>query len=223
MTKNEYKVKDFPHPYVTVDVLIFSIVRGELSTLVIKRSNAPYEGKFALPGGFVAMDESLDQAVRRVVKMKTGIEKLYFEQLYSFGDINRDPRGRVISVTYLALIPDGEERVVRDEKHVVSWCGVGRLSELAFDHNAIIETGINRLKSKLGYSNIAVGLMPEKFGLGELQKVYEIILGRALDKRNFRKKILALGLLKEAGEKSGGRYRPAKLYSFESVKPVFFK
>lgn len=223
MTKDEYKVKDFPHPYVTVDVLIFSIVRGELSTLLIKRSNPPNKGKFALPGGFVAMDENLDQAVVRIVKMKTGIEKLYFEQLYSFGDIKRDPRGRVISVTYLALVPDGEDRIVRDEKHVVEWCGAGKLSDLAFDHKLIIETGVNRLKSKLGYSNIAVGLMMEKFGLGELQKVYEVILGRVLDKRNFRKKILALGLLKEAGEKSGGRHRPAKLFSFESVKPVFFK
>lgn len=223
MRNNKSGVKEFPHPYVTVDVLIFSIIKGELSVLLIKRSNPPFEGEFALPGRFVEIAESLDEAVERVIEAKARIKGPYLEQLFTFGEVKRDPRGRVISVSYLALVSEEKTRVAGDGKHVVEWFGVKKLPRLAFDHKVIVETGINRLKNKIGYSNIAVGLMPDKFGLGELQRVYEAILGRSLDKRNFRKKMLSLDLLNEVGESSGGRHRPAKLYSFNSDKPVFFK
>lgn len=223
MADRKYEVKEFPHPYLTVDVLIFSIIKGELSILLIKRSNPPFEREFALPGGFVAQEESLDEAAGRVIEAKARVKELYLEQLFTFGEVGRDPRGRVVSVSYLALVSEERTRVAGDGKHVVEWFGVSKLPQLAFDHKAIVETGLNRLKSKIGYSNIAVGLMPDKFGLGELQRVYEAILGRALDKRNFRKKMLSLDLLNEAGESSSGRHRPAKLYSFKSDRPRFFK
>lgn len=223
MADKKYEVNEFPHPYVTVDVLIFSIIKGELSALLIKRSNPPFGGEFALPGGFVAEEESLDEAAKRVIEAKARMKGLYLEQLFTFGDRGRDPRGRVVSVSYLALVPEEKIGTIGDGKHIVEFFGVKKLPQLAFDHKMIIETGINRLKSKIGYSNIAVGLMPVKFGLGELQRAYQAILGRSLDKRNFRKKMLSLDLLNEAGESSGGRHRPAKLYSFESDKPVFFK
>mgnify|MGYP001612485458 FL=1 len=217
------KVTEFPHPYVTVDVLIFSIIEDELNILLIKRSNEPFKGKFALPGGFVAVEENLDAAVIRVIKTKAGMAGIYVEQLYSFGEIKRDPRGRVISIAYLALVPEERTKIVNDEVHTIEWFKVNKLPPLGFDHKRIIEAGFNRLKSKLDYSNIAVGLMSQRFGLGGLQRVYETILGRPLDKRNFRKKMLSLDLLKEVGESKGGRHRPSKLYSFESSKPVFFK
>jgi len=223
MADKKYEVTEFPHPYLTVDVLIFSIIRGELSILLIKRSKPPFPQEFALPGGFVAEEEGLDGAAKRVIEAKARMKGPYLEQLFTFGEVKRDPRGRVISVSYLALVPEEKTKVVGDGKHVVTWFGVKKLPQLAFDHKIIIETGMNRLKSKIGYSNIAVGLMPTKFGLGELQRVYEAILGRPLDKRNFRKKMLSLDLLNEVGESSGGRHRPGKLYSFKSDKPVFFK
>lgn len=223
MSKNEYEVAEFPHPYVTVDVLIFSIIKEELAILLIRRSNPPFEGEFALPGGFVAEEESLDEATKRVIGEKARMKGLYLEQLFTFGGVSRDPRGRVVSVSYLALVSEEKTKAVGDGRHMVEWFGVNKLPKLAFDHKVIVETGINRLKSKIGYSNIAVGLMPAKFGLGELQRVYEAILGRSLDKRNFRKKMLSLNLLNGSGESSGDRHRPAKLYSFKSDKQVFFK
>jgi len=216
------EVKEFLHPYVTVDVLIFSIVGGDLSVLLIRRSSPPHEMMFAIPGVFVQMEESLDEAASRAISTKGGLSGIYLEQLYSFGQPNRDSRGRVVSVSYFALVPEDKITRVDDGEHVVKWLPVRKLPRLAFDHNQMVEIGISRLRSKLAYSSIAVGLMPKSFSLSELQRTYELILGEALDKRNFRKKIISLDLLHETGREVGKRRRPAVLYSFKKNKPVFF-
>ncbi len=211
------------HPLVAVDALIFSIINGGLSVLLIKRSSPPFVDEYALPGCFVGSKESLEEAIARTMREKAKISDYYCEQLFTFGEVDRDPRGRVISVGYLALVAEAQSSKVGDGLHTVAWFPLDQLPQLAFDHQKIVTVGVARLKSKIGYSNIAVGLMPSKFGLGTLQKVYESILGRTLDKRNFRKKILSLNLLHQAGQSSGDSHRPAKLYSFETDKPVFFR
>lgn len=217
------KPKEFAHPYVTVDVLIFSINDDQLSTLLIRRSHPPFAQMFAIPGGFVQMNETLDEAAVRVIKQKGHQNNLYLEQLYTFGSIQRDPRGRVVSVAYIALIPKDRIKNVADGTHVVKWFPVKKLPPLAFDHKEILATAVERIKSKIGYSSIASGLLPAKFRLSELQKVYEIILDGPLDKRNFRKKMLSLNLLEPVGEMvAGGQHRPAMLYRFKSRGLTFF-
>lgn len=217
------KPKEFAHPYATVDVLIFSIRNSELVVLLIRRGHPPFAGMFAIPGGFVQMKETLDQAAKRVIKVKGHQSNLYLEQLYTFGKVDRDPRGRVISVGYIALVPQDQARDIDDGKHIIKWFAVKKLPVLAFDHKEILSVAIERIKSKIGYSNIAAGLLPTKFRFSELQKVYEIILDKPLDKRNFRKKMLSLGLLAPVGEEmSGGQHRPAMLYRFKSRDLVLF-
>lgn len=217
------KPKEFAHPYVTVDVLIFSIRNDQLAVLLIRRSHPPFAGMFAIPGGFVQIGETLDQAARRVIKVKGRQNNLYLEQLYTFGKIDRDPRGRVVSVGHIALVPQDQAHDIDDGKHVITWFPVKKLPPLAFDHKEILSVAVERIKSKIGYSSLAAGLLPAKFRFSELQKVYEIILGKPLDKRNFRKKMLSLGLLAPAGEKvTGGQYRPAMLYRFKSRNLILF-
>ena len=213
--------KGFDHPYVTVDVLVFSVLDEKLSILLSKREKDPFSGAMALPGGFVRVDESLDEAAKRIVEDKGKVEKVYLEQLYSFGETKRDPRARVISIVYFALIPEDKARNVECDVDNC-WFEIDKLPKLAFDHKKIVEIGVSRLRAKVGYSNIAMRLLRQNFTLGELQKVHEIILGEPLDKRNFRKKMLALDLLKESGGVSTGQHRPAKLYSFKSDDPIFF-
>lgn len=215
--------KEFPHPYVTVDTLIFSIKEEKLSVLLIKRSNEPFAGQFAIPGAFVQIAETLDQTAQRVIKNKGRQKNIYLEQLYSFGAVNRDPRGRVVSVAYISLVPKDKVQDVDDGAHVVKWFPVKKLPPLAFDHQAIIKVAVDRLMAKISYSNIAAGLLPTKFRLSELQRVYEIILGKPLDKRNFRKKMLSLNLLTSVGEKVVvGRHRPAALFRFKTHNLTFF-
>lgn len=213
--------KGFDHPYVTVDVLVFSIMREKLSVLLSRRDNEPFKGALALPGGFVRLDESLDKAAKRVVEDKGRVGDVYLEQLYSFGKTDRDPRSRIVSVAYFALIPEDKAKNVECDLDNC-WFEIDKLPRLAFDHKEIIEMGVERLRAKVGYSNIAMRFLRRSFTLGELQKVHEIILDEKLDKRNFRKKMLALDLLKESGGVSTGQHRPAKLYSFKSDNPIFF-
>src|SRR3989344_4600515 len=214
---------EFEHPYVTVDVLIFSIRNKQLSTLLIRRSDDPFKGSFAIPGGFVQMNETLDKAAKRVIDQKGHQNNLYLEQLNSFGDLDRDPRGRVVSVAYLALVPQDNAIDVDDGKHVIKWFPVKTLPPLAFDHEKIITYAVERIKSKLGYSNIAANLLPEKFRLTELQQIYEMVLGRPLDKRNFRKKMASLNLLEPLDELlSVGQHRPAQLYRFREKGLIIF-
>ena len=205
---------DYPHPAVTTDVVIFTIRAEQLKVLLIKRALAPFQGEWALPGGFVHLDEGLDDGARRELEEETGVTGVFLEQLYTFGDPDRDPRERVITVAYYALIPsDRIELRAASDAEGVSWFGMDEIPPLAFDHGNILQVAYERLSAKLDYSTIAFQFMPESFTLTELQQVYELILGEPIDKRNFRKKVLALMLIEETGEeKREGPHRPAKLY-----------
>ncbi len=205
---------EYPHPAVTTDIVIFTIRRDELKLLLIKRGLPPYEGMWALPGGFINLDESLDEGARRELEEETGVSDVYLEQLYTFGEPDRDPRERVVTVAYYALVPTDEIDIkAGSDAEGVSWIGMQELPELAFDHSAIIDMAYERLSAKLDYSTIAFQFMPREFTLSELQHVYEVILREPVDKRNFRKRILSLGLIEETGkDKRDGAHRPAKLY-----------
>jgi 8-oxo-dGTP diphosphatase len=193
---------DYPHPAVTTDIVIFTIRQDELKLLLIKRALPPFEGQWALPGGFVHIDESLEAGARRELEEETGVRDVYLEQLYTFGKPDRDPRERVITVAYYALIASDQiELRAASDAEGVSWFGMDELPALAFDHADILKMAI------------ALQFMPAAFTLSELQQVYELILREPIDKRNFRKKILSLKQLEETGEdKREGPHRPAKLY-----------
>jgi 8-oxo-dGTP diphosphatase len=216
--------KEIPYeePGVTVDVVIFTIAEDRLNTLLVKRAEEPFSDRWSLPGGFLLQGETLEAAVRRIMKDKAGVHGFYIEQLYTFGRPDRDPRSRVITVAYYALVP--WTRLPEPPTPKVSgvkWTPVVYLPELAFDHNQIAHFAVERLRAKAGYSNIVVGLLPEMFRLSELQRLYEIILGHELDKRNFRKKMHATGLLEETGQKEIiGAHRPAMLFRFKERKVV---
>jgi len=203
-----------PHPAVTTDIVIFTIRQDELKVLLVKRANTPFQGEWALPGGFVALDESLEEGARRELQEETGVAGVYLEQLYTFGKPDRDPRERVITVAYYALIPTDEVEIrAATDAEGVSWYGMEELPNLAFDHAEILDAAHERLVAKLEYSTIAFQFMPKEFTLTELQTVYELILREPVDKRNFRKRILSLNLIKETGkERKSGAHRPAKLY-----------
>ena len=204
----------YPHPAVTTDIVIFTIRQDELKVLLIKRALPPFKGEWALPGGFINLQESLEQGARRELEEETGVSGVYLEQLYTFGQPDRDPRERVITVAYYALIPSDKIEIrAASDAEGVSWFGMQELPELAFDHLEILQTAYQRLVAKLDYSTIAFQFMPKAFTLTELQQVYELILREPIDKRNFRKRILSLNLIKETGkERKDGAHRPAKLY-----------
>ena len=205
---------DYPHPAVTVDVVIFTIRDRQLKLLLVKRAGEPYRGKWALPGGFVHLEESLDAGASRELEEETGVSGVFLEQLYTFGKPGRDPRERVITVAYYALIPSDKLQIrAATDAEAVGWFGMDELPELAFDHAEIVAMAHQRLVAKLDYSTIAFQFMPERFTLSELQEVYEIILRQEMDKRNFRKWVLALEQIEETEEeRRGGIHRPARLY-----------
>jgi 8-oxo-dGTP diphosphatase len=204
----------YPHPAVTTDVVLFTLREGALCVLLIERSNTPYQGMWALPGGFLEIDEDLEACAKRELQEETGIEGVYLEQLYTFGAPDRDPRERIISVTYFALTrSDTLQPKAASDAARVAWFAVTELPELAFDHAEIIQLAHQRLVAKLNYSTIAFQLLPESFTLSQLQSVYEILLDEGLDKRNFRKAMLARGILRETGKlQRSGSHRPAKTY-----------
>ncbi|KKS94913.1 MAG: NUDIX hydrolase [Candidatus Collierbacteria bacterium GW2011_GWB1_44_6] len=218
-----YDASKYDRPSVAVDVLLFTIEAGELKILLVQRNEEPFKGRWSLPGGFVKADESLDRAAIRELGEESGVENIYLEQLYTFGDPKRDPRTRVISVTYMALGAKTDWGLkASGDVSAAKFFSVDNLPKLAFDHQQIFHYGLERLRSKLGYTNIAFGLLPEQFTLTDLQKVYEIILNKQLDKRNFRKKILTTDLLRSLGKKSsGGAHRPAELYRFKKKEIVY--
>ncbi len=205
---------DHPHPAVATDIVVFTVCHNELGVLLIKRAEDPYGGAWALPGGFVEIDESLDAAARRELQEETGIQGVHLEQLYTFGAPDRDPRERVITVAYSALLPPDRARIrAASDARAAGWFGLAELPVLAFDHAHILKLAQQRLKAQLNDSTIACQLMPREFTLPQLQQVYESILGEHLDKRNFRKRILALGLIEPTGgQQRDGAHRPAKLY-----------
>jgi 8-oxo-dGTP diphosphatase len=181
----------------------------------------PFAGMWALPGGLIQEHESLDAAAVRILHEGTGVADVYLEQLYTFGQPERDPGGRVISVAYFALIHAGSVELQPQSKYAaVRWWPYASLPLLAYDHNILATYAKQRLEWKLAYTNVIWSLLPHKFALTELQKAYEVVLGRRLDKRNFRKKILSLGLIEAVGEKAmRGVHRPAMLYRFVSKEP----
>ena len=205
---------EYPHPAVTTDVVIFSIRDKQLKLLLIKRGGEPFKGKWALPGGFVNLDESLEEGARRELQEETGLSGVFLEQLYTFGEPARDPRERVITVAYYALIPSDQLNLVAaSDAEAVGWFAMDELPALAFDHHGIVSMAHERLAAKLDYSTLAFQFMPTEFTLSDLQLVYEIILQESIDKRNFRKWILAMERIEETGgEKRIGPHRPAKLY-----------
>jgi 8-oxo-dGTP diphosphatase len=203
---------------VTVDVVLFTIRDRKLHLLLIKRLAKPFENRYALPGGFVREDESLDAAAIRELREETGVGDVYLEQLYTFGDPKRDPRGRVITVAYYALVPHNQVLRAGTDASDAAWFPVTELPPLAFDHRKIAEYAHQRIRNKLDYSNVGFELLPERFTLTELQLVHEAILGQALDKRNFRRKIIQKGIVKPTKEWQQTGRKPAQLYRFSEHK-----
>ena len=199
---------------VTVDVVIFTIQQGVLKVLLVKRLIDPFIGQFAIPGGFVLEDEDLEQAAVRELREETGVSDVYLEQLYTFGKPDRDPRGRVVTVAYFALISADRELKAGTDAADAAWFPINDLPPLAFDHAAILDYALERLRNKLEYTTVGFQLLPEKFTLTELQEVYAAILGKKLDKRNFRRKMAVLKILKPLPEYRRGGQRPAQLYRF---------
>lgn len=205
----------YPHPAVTTDIILFTLRDARLSVLLIQRAHEPYAGCWALPGGFVEPDESLEQAALRELVEETGVRDVYLEQLYTFGLPNRDPRERTISVAYIALAPADQLKkpIAASDAAQVAWFDLHALPKLAFDHNEMIAIAYQRLRAKLEYSTLAFHLLNTTFTLSELQHVYEVIRGGPMDKRNFRKGMRTLDYLLETGNtRKAGHFKPAKLY-----------
>lgn len=212
---------DFPRPALTVDCVIFGLDEShQLKVLLIQRAHDPFKGSWALPGGFVDMEEGLEEAALRELEEETGVKDVFIEQLYTFGETGRDPRGRVVSVAYFALVNLEEHPVeASSDARKVQWFETGQLPRLAFDHDHILQVAVARLRAKVRYQPIGFELLPEKFTLSQLQKLYETILGvEDLNKRNFRTRILRMGVLREVGKQEGVAHRPAKLYCFDKEK-----
>jgi len=203
---------------------VFTIRNQQLQLLLVQRACEPYQNMWALPGGFLEIDEDLEACAKRELAEETGICGAYFEQLYTFGSPNRDPRERIISVTYYALVPSNRlQPKAASDAIDVQWFALDQMPPLAFDHQQIVTLAHHRLIAKLDYSTIAFQFMPETFTLSELQTVYEILINEHLDKRNFRKKILALKKIEEAGElRRTGNHRPAQIYQLKNPERVDF-
>ena len=212
----------YAHAVIATDVVIFTVRDGKLNVLLIKMKKHPYEKAWALPGGLVSGAESLEDSARKHLKEKAGVTNVYLEQLAAFGEPERDPFGRVVSVAYFALIPAEAQKLRTTEEYGdVAWFPLSRLPSLAYDHKEITRAALARLCVKLEYTNIAYSLLPNQFPLSALQDLYEIILDRELDKRNFRKKFLSLGLVALLkGKRSSGAHRPAQLYRFKEHTPM---
>ena len=203
---------------VTVDIVIFTIQEGVLKVLLVKRLIEPFIGQFAIPGGFVLEDEDLEQAAVRELREETGVSDVYLEQLYSFGKPDRDPRGRVVTIAYFALISADRKLKAGSDAAEAAWFAIDDLPPLAFDHATILNYALERLRNKLEYTTVGFQLLPEKFTLTELQEVYGAILGKKLDKRNFRRKMSVLKILKPLPEYRRGGQRPAQLYRFVATR-----
>jgi 8-oxo-dGTP diphosphatase len=226
-----YDITAWPRPSLTVDVAILTIVEDAVHVLLVQRTKPPAKGRWALPGGFVGIDESLSAAVERVLERETGLRDVFIAQLASFGEVDRDPRGRIVTVAHYALVP--AERIV-DTVGAREGCTLGRIvptaraagpsfvidgpageAALAFDHDDIVAAAVERVRGRLWYTPVAFELVPDEFTLLDLQRVYEAILGHPLDKNAFRRRILASGLVAPLGRRREGlRARPAELFRF---------
>lgn len=217
---------EYPKADHTVDAVVFSVACGEsglagaLEVLLVQRKSPPHRGAWALPGGFIDLDEDLDAAIRRELEEETGLRLNYLEQLYTFGRPGRDPRGRVISTAFMALVDKNAQRAeAGSDAAAFRWTPVASVLSgalpVAFDHREIVTVAVQRLRSKLPWQPVGIELLPEEFSLTMLQRVYEVILGRGLDKRNFRKKVMAFGVLVPTRRLTAGRYRPVQMYRFD--------
>lgn len=208
---------EYPRPALTVDCVVFGLDENDLKVLLIERGIEPFAGKWALPGGFVNPKESLEDAAKRELKEETGVDNVFLEQLYTVGDVNRDPRERVITVCYYALVNLQEYDVeASTDASNAAWFELDDLPELAFDHNMILDMALKRLQSKIRYEPIGFELLPKKFTLTQLQQLYEKIIGEKQDKRNFRKKLQKMGILIALDEiQKDVAHRAARYYSFD--------
>ncbi len=204
---------------VTVDVVIFTLRENDLQVLLVLRKNPPFAGMWAIPGGFVGIDEPLETAALRELEEETGVRDVYVEQFHTFGDPGRDPRGRTITVAYLALVrAEQVQPRAGDDAAEARWWSVSALPPLAFDHDRILARALEHLRHKLECPAVVAGLLPERFTLSELQTAYEVILGKKLDRGAFRRKVLAAGVLQETGRYRQVAGRPAKLYRVRSPR-----
>ena len=230
----------FDRPSVTVDLVLLSVREGRLQVLLMRRDRTPYEGQWCFPGGFVRIEEALEEAARRLLRDKARLSEAFIEQLYTFGAVDRDPRARVITVAYYALVGERPLDLAMQSSDglalvdvIVPWPGQeggpvearfpgGQALPLAFDHGRILEMAVKRLRGKLDYSPVGFELLPERFTLRQLQEVHEAILGTKLNKPAFRRRMLDKGVLQATGEReSGATYRPAELYRFvERAEPT---
>jgi len=210
---------EYPRAALTVDCVVFGIDDHELKVLLIQRGLEPFKGRWALPGGFVRVEETLEDAALRELREETGLKQAFLEQLYTFGEVRRDPRERVVSVAYYALVKMAlEETRAATDAADARWFPVSKIPPLAFDHREIVDAALQRLRGKLSYQPIGFELLPPKFTLPQLQFLYETVLGLPLDKRNFRKKILGFDLLIPLKETQASGRRPAALYRFDKAR-----
>ena len=207
---------------VAVDVAVCTVHEGALHVLLAQTRGGPFAGWWALPGGLVRGSDTLDTAAARELSAQTGLHDVYLEQLYTFGHPTRDPQGRVVSVAYVGLIPHRGRFLGSANGKVAqaAWWPVARLPSLAYDHASLVAKAVERLRSKVGYTNLVYALLPSAFTLSELHAMYEAVLARRLDRRNFRKKILSTGLLATLGRVRRGAHRPAALYRFRRRRPM---
>ena len=214
---NQYCYK-YPHPAVTTDCVIFGFNGERLQVLLIERGIEPYKGRWAFPGGFLKMDETAEEGALRELKEETGLENAYIQQLHTFSDPNRDPRERVITIAYYALVRIQEVKG-GDDAAAARWFPLDEIPPLAFDHDYILRMATQRLREQIHFQPIGFELLPEKFTIKELQSLYEAILGINFDRRNFSKKMLHLEILTELDETVWPTpKREAKLYKFNSEK-----
>lgn len=209
--------------FFTVDCVILTFHEGELKVLLTERNEYPYKDWWALPGYFVDKGEEMEDAVKRIAYESTGLKDIYLAQLAAFAGVKRHPEGRILTVAYIALVryDDVKNRIkpITNYMRQAKWFSIQNLPELAFDHSEIVSLSLDKLKQNINYSSFLFELLPEKFTLTQLQQIYESILGILLDKRNFRKKILNLGYLKELEEfQTGVSYRAARLYKLDKKK-----
>lgn len=207
-----------PRPALTVDCVVFAVDEDLLKVLLVERGVEPFAGRWALPGGFVAITETTDQAARRELREETSLGNVFLEQLYTFSAVDRDPRERVVSVAHYALVRPSAVTGGTDASQAC-WFDVLALPSLAFDHRQILDVALDRLRAKVRYQPIGFELLPTKFTLGQLQRLYESVLGRPLDKRNFRRAILGMNVLEELDEmEQGVSHRPSRLYRFDKAE-----
>lgn len=217
MKKEKKYTYDYERPALATDTVIFGFDGTQVKVLLTQREREPFKNKWALPGGFVFMEETTEQAAKRLLQEKAGLRNVYIEQLYTFSEVDRDPRERIVAVAYYALVNAHQYEVSAGRDTLkTEWFGLNELPKLAFDHARIIRVAIERLKGKVSYQPVGFELLNEKFTLPQLQTLYEAILEMPIDKRNFRKKILSTGLLLPLEEKEKNvAHKAARYYSFD--------